>query len=47
MSNLSPFGGGKNPPWVRNTGKILLYTNIKWRNCMSFRVQNTMLPNLC
>ncbi|KAF7387308.1 hypothetical protein HZH68_012985 [Vespula germanica] len=21
MSNLSPFGGGKNPPWVRNTGQ--------------------------
>ncbi|XP_031842113.1 cell division cycle and apoptosis regulator protein 1 isoform X1 [Nomia melanderi] len=21
MSNLSPFGGGKNPPWVRNAGQ--------------------------
>lgn len=21
MSNLSPFGGGKNPPWVRNAGE--------------------------
>lgn len=24
MSNLSPFGGGKNPPWVRNAGKVVL-----------------------
>ncbi|XP_043470873.1 cell division cycle and apoptosis regulator protein 1-like [Leptopilina heterotoma] len=22
MSNISPFGGGKNPPWVRNSGQI-------------------------
>lgn len=35
MSNLSPFGGGKNPPWVRNAGKycslLLMYVLLSSR----------------
>lgn len=27
MSNLSPFGGGKNPPWVRNAGHFIKFIN--------------------
>lgn len=45
MSNLSPFGGGKNPPWVRNAGKsiaLLKYAPYRRSVCKS-----TTLPNFC